>query len=119
MDIEKPVSARSYSAQASLPTKKSHESPQAATEGSTVYFRSVRSLEPIAIAMGIDDLISEVVDYYEFVEGLRNMSRAERKLKWQELIRIVEEEICSAVEAQEERIREDEDNCSSGDEPLQ
>ena len=78
----------------------------------------MRGLEPIAIAMGIDDLVSEVVDYYEFVEGLRNMSRAERKLKWQEVIRIVEEEICSAVEAQEERIREDEDNCSSGDDEL-
>ncbi len=65
--------------------------------------------------MSIDDLISEVVDYYAFVEGVRNISRAERRLKWQELIRIVEEEIRSAVEAQEECIREDEDNRSSGD----
>jgi len=39
----------------------------------------------------------------------------ERKTKWQELIRIVEELIRTAVEYQEERIREGKDNRSSVD----
>ena len=66
-------------------------------------------------AMSVDDLISEMVSDYTFIEGLRGMSHEERRTKWQELIRIVEEEIRSAVECQEEIICEEEENCSSGD----
>ena len=65
--------------------------------------------------MGVDDSIFEIVSDYTLIEGLRGMSRDERQNKWKELIRIVEEEIRSAVECEEERICEEEVNCSSGD----
>eukprot|EP00975_Prorocentrum_lima_P046581 9736890-Prorocentrum_lima.AAC.1 len=65
--------------------------------------------------MGVDDSISEIVSDYIFIEGLRGMLCEERKTKWQELIRIVEELIRTAVEYQEERIREGKDNRSSVD----
>ena len=61
--------------------------------------------------MGVDDMMFDIVKDYTYVEGLRGMSRDERKNKWQELIRSVEELIRSAVEIQEEHIRKD--NCSS------
>ena len=54
-----------------------------------------------------DDMMFEIVKDYTYVEGLRGVSRDERKNKWHELIRIVEEQIRCAIEIQEERIRED------------
>ena len=78
-----------------------------------VYHRS--KLVPIVRVMGVDDSIFEIVSDYTLIEGLRGMSRDERQNKWKELIRIVEEEIRSAVECEEERICEEEENCSSGD----
>ena len=65
--------------------------------------------------MGVEDSISEIVSDYIFMEGLRGMLCEERKTKWQELIRIDEDLIRTAVEYQDERIREGEDNRSSGD----
>jgi len=65
--------------------------------------------------MGVDDLIHEAVRFFADVEGLRGIPRAEREEKWQELIQIVEEYIRSAVEYEEECIREREDDHSSGD----
>ncbi len=53
--------------------------------------------------------------FFADVEGLRGIPRAEREEKWQELIQIVEDYIRSAVEYEEECIREREDNRSSGD----
>ena len=57
--------------------------------------------------MGVDDVMLDIVEDYSYVEALRGMPRDERKNKWQELIRVVEELIRSAVEIQEECNRED------------
>ena len=63
--------------------------------------------------MGVDDMMFDIVEDYSYVEGLRGMPRDERKKKWQDLIRVVEELIRCAIEIQEKRIREDEDNYSN------